>query len=150
MAIKVKDAAASAAKFTQRAAAAAPDYAKGVQGAGNLWQQNSGAANDSYVAGVTAAANAGRYKKGVDRAGGNKYETNAAGKGAEHVARFQIAGLRPAQPRAPEAAIRVVLRGARWNPAVSFDHLIGAQLTVRWYASDRAHLHIAIEADQTA
>lgn len=83
MAVKVKDAASSAAKFVQRSQAAAPDYQKGVQGAGNTWAQNAAAANDTYVAGVTAAANAGRYQKGIQKAGANKYETNAAGKGAQ-------------------------------------------------------------------
>lgn len=83
MAIKVKDAAASAQKFVQRAQAAAPDYVKGVQGAGQAWQTNAAAANDSYVAGVTTAANAGRFAKGVNAAGGAKYEAAAAGKGAQ-------------------------------------------------------------------
>lgn len=83
MPIAVKDAAASAAKFAQRAQAAAPDYAKGVQGAGQKWQTNAAAANDAYVAGVTAAANAGRFAKGVNNAGPAKYATNASGKGAQ-------------------------------------------------------------------
>lgn len=83
MAIQVKDAAMSAAKFVQRAQAAAPAYATGVAGAGQKWQANTAAANDSYVAGVTAAANAGRFAKGVNAAGGGKYETAAAGKGAQ-------------------------------------------------------------------
>jgi hypothetical protein len=83
MAIKVKDAAASATKFVQRAQAAAPDYQRGVQGAGQTWQTNAAAANDSYVAGVTAAANAGRFARGINAAGGQKYEAAAAGKGAQ-------------------------------------------------------------------
>jgi hypothetical protein len=82
MAINVKDVSASATKFVQRAQAAAPDYQKGVQGAGANWQAQSAAANDTYVAGVTAAANAGRYKNGVANKA-SKYETNAAGKGAQ-------------------------------------------------------------------
>ena len=83
MAVKVADATASATKFAQRAQAAAPAYTTGVQGAGQAWQANSAAANDNYVAGVTAAANAGRYSKGVNAAGASKYSTNAAGKGAQ-------------------------------------------------------------------
>ena len=81
MAINVKDVGASAQKFVQRAQAAAPDYQKGVQGAGAHWQTQAAAANDTYVAGVTAAANAGRYRNGVANKG-SKYESNAAGKGA--------------------------------------------------------------------
>lgn len=83
MPIQVKDAAASAQKFVQRAQAAAPDYTKGVQGAGAHWQANAAAANDSYVQGVTAAANAGRYAKGVNAAGGAKYEQKASTIGAQ-------------------------------------------------------------------
>ena len=82
MAINVKDVGASATKFVQRAQAASSDYQKGVQGAGAHWQLQAGAANDTYVAGVTAAANAGRYKSGVANKG-SKYEANAAGKGAQ-------------------------------------------------------------------
>jgi len=83
MAIAVKDASTAAAKFVQRAQAAAPDYAKGVSGAGSHWQTNTVAANDSYVAGVTAAANAGRFAKGVTAAGGSKYEQKASTVGAQ-------------------------------------------------------------------
>jgi hypothetical protein len=82
MAINVKDVGASATKFVQRAQAAAPDYQKGVQGAGAHWQTQASAANDTYVAGVTAAANAGRYRTGVSNKA-SKYETNASGKGAQ-------------------------------------------------------------------
>jgi hypothetical protein len=82
MAINVKDTAASATKFVQRAQAAAPDYQKGVQGAGGHWQAQASAANETYVAGVTAAANAGRYRSGVQNKAA-KYEANAAGKGAQ-------------------------------------------------------------------
>ena len=81
MAINVKDVSASAQKFVQRAQAAAPDYQKGVQGAGAHWQAQASAANDTYVAGVTAAANSGRYRNGVQNKA-TKYEQNAAGKGA--------------------------------------------------------------------
>ena len=82
MAINVKDVASSATKFVQRSQAAAPDYQKGVQSAGANWQAQSTAANDTYVAGVTAAANAGRYRNGVANKA-SKYESNAAGKGAQ-------------------------------------------------------------------
>ena len=83
MPLKVKDATASAQKYVQRAQAAAPDYQKGVTGAGSTWVAHSTAANDSYVAGVTAAANAGRFAKGIMAAGPGKYESNASGKGAQ-------------------------------------------------------------------
>ena len=82
MAINVKDVQSSATKFVRRAQAAAPDYQKGVQGAGAHWQAQATAANDTYVAGVTTAANAGRYRNGVANKA-SKYETNASGKGAQ-------------------------------------------------------------------
>lgn len=82
MAVNVKDVGQSATKFVQRAQAAAPDYQKGVQGAGANWQAQASAANDTYVAGVTSAANAGRYRTGVQNKA-SKYEANAAGKGAQ-------------------------------------------------------------------
>lgn len=83
MALKVKDAASAAAKFVQRAQAAAPDYTKGVTGAGTTWQAHSAAAGDSWGAGVQAAVANGRYAKGVNRVGGAKWEQAATGKGAQ-------------------------------------------------------------------
>jgi hypothetical protein len=83
MALKVKDAATAATKFVQRAQAAAPDYAKGVQGAGNQWQAHSAAASDAWGAGVQAAVANGRFAKGVTRVGGAKWEAAASGKGAQ-------------------------------------------------------------------
>lgn len=83
MAIKVKDAASSAAKFVSRAQTAAPDYAKGVQGAGQTWATNTANSQDTWAQGVQAAVQNGRFQKGVAKAGPTKYETNAAGKGAQ-------------------------------------------------------------------
>jgi hypothetical protein len=83
MAIKVKDASASATKFVQRAQAAATDYSNGVANAGQLWQTNAAAAQDTWGAGVQAAISAGRYSKGVNNAGAQKYQQNASGKGAQ-------------------------------------------------------------------
>jgi hypothetical protein len=83
MAIAVKDAQTASNKYVQRAQSAAPDYQKGVTGAGAAWQANTVAANDAYVQGVTAAAQAGRFAKGVQAAGGSKYETKASTVGAQ-------------------------------------------------------------------
>jgi len=84
MALRVKDASASAQKFVSRAQGAAADYTKGVTGAGAYWQSQTVASNDAYVQGVTVAANAGRFAKGVAAAGGAKYESGATTKGASH------------------------------------------------------------------
>jgi hypothetical protein len=83
MAIKVKDASTAASKFVNRSQAAAPDYQKGVAGAGQSWVTNSAAAADTYSQGVQQAVANGRYSKGVQAAGASKYETNASGKGAQ-------------------------------------------------------------------
>lgn len=83
MALKVKDVASSAAKFVSRAQQAASDYQKGVAGAGDLWQSHTAAATDAYSQGVNDAIARQAFAKGVQRAGGAKYATNAAGKGAQ-------------------------------------------------------------------
>lgn len=95
MALKVKDAASAASKFVQRAQAAAPDYQKGVTGAGNTWAAHSAAAADSWGAGVQAAVANGRYSKGVTRVGGGKWEAAATGKGAQRYPQG-VAGAGPA------------------------------------------------------
>ena len=82
-AVKVKDAGASATKFANRASAAAGDYAAGVQGAGQSWQQNTAASGDAYAQGVTAAISRKAFEGGVAKAGAAKYTANAAGKGAQ-------------------------------------------------------------------
>jgi hypothetical protein len=83
MALSVKDATASAAKFVSRAQAAGAAYTAGVQGAGDAWQHNTAAAGDAFAAGVNAAISSGRFAKGVNKAGSSKYVTAAAGKGAQ-------------------------------------------------------------------
>lgn len=82
MALKVKDAASSAAKFVARAQAAGGDYTKGVQGAGDLWQSKTAASGDAYAQGVNLAITSGRFAKGVQKAGAAKYVARAAGVGA--------------------------------------------------------------------
>ena len=82
MALNVKDAASSAAKFVARAQAAGGDYTKGVQGAGDAWQSRTAAGADAYAAGVNAAITAQRFQKGVAKAGSAKYVSRAAGVGA--------------------------------------------------------------------
>jgi hypothetical protein len=80
--IKVKDAATSAKKFATRAAAAAGDYAEGIRGSGGTWQNNSAAAAETYAAGVQDAISRNAFARGVQQAGGAKFEERAAGVGA--------------------------------------------------------------------
>jgi hypothetical protein len=81
--MKVKDAAASAAKFKTRAAAAGGDYANGVKAAGADWQTMTAGAGDNYAAGVQAAIGRNAFSKGVTAAGPEKYVRNASGVGAQ-------------------------------------------------------------------
>jgi hypothetical protein len=94
MAIDVKDPAAAAAKFTQRGAAAAGDYATGVRGAGNRWQANAAASEENYAAAVTEAIGRKAFGRGVTKAGGAKFEAKASTVGAR---RFPE-GIRDAGP----------------------------------------------------
>ncbi len=83
MAVQVKDAASSAAKFVARAQAAGGDYAKGVSGAGDKWQSHTAASGDSYQQGVQAAITRQAFQKGVAKAGAAAYVTRASGAGAQ-------------------------------------------------------------------
>ncbi len=83
MVIKVKDAAASAAKFVARAQAASGDYAKGVQGAGDHWASAAAASKDSFAAGVQAAIQRDAFSKGIAKAGAAKYVARATTFGAQ-------------------------------------------------------------------
>jgi hypothetical protein len=94
MALKVKDPGTARDKFINRGAAAAPDYTNGVKGAGNSWQQNTAASADNYSAGVTDAISRGAFQKGVQQAGGAKYEQRASTVGAQRYPQ----GIRDAGP----------------------------------------------------
>jgi|SRR5882672_5307097 len=83
MAIKVKDAGASALKFVQRAGAAGKDYQDGVAAAGPLWASQTAAAQDTWAEAIQGAVANNRFQKGVVKAGPAKYSTNASGKGAQ-------------------------------------------------------------------
>lgn len=83
MAIKVKDASASAQKFVTRASAAGGDYQKGVQGAGDTWQSKAAASGDAYAAGVQAGIGRSAFQKGIAKSGSAKYVARASGVGAQ-------------------------------------------------------------------
>lgn len=70
-----------ASKWARRAASAGAEYELGVTGAGTRWQAATLAAENNYKTAVAAAAGAGRFGKGVARAGGTKYESGATKKG---------------------------------------------------------------------
>lgn len=83
MALKVKDAAAAARKFVQRGQGAAADYAAGVAGASNDWQQKTAASADTYNAGVQEAISRGAFARGINSAAASKYQTRSSGVGAQ-------------------------------------------------------------------
>lgn len=103
MAIRVKDPAAAAKKFKDRASAASADYSAGVQNAGGEWEQKSAAANETYKASVAEAAAKDRYRTGVQGKGA-KYTKNATTLGPQ---RFQT-GIANAQDAYAQAMTPVL------------------------------------------
>ena len=83
-----------AERWSRRAAGASPDYQSGVETTTKDWQAATVAAANSYKAGVTAAAGAGRFEKGVAKAGTQKWRRNAVAKGPARYAQ----GVQVAQP----------------------------------------------------
>jgi hypothetical protein len=75
----------AAAKWRERAANASGDYADGVQNPKEDWETATKRAEATYKTAVTAAANAGRFGKGVTKAGNAKQVNNSLTKG---VARY--------------------------------------------------------------
>jgi hypothetical protein len=70
-------------KWIRQSEAAAPEYKFGVENPKKDWAQATKDAEGNYKAGVIKAANEGRFGKGVAKAGTNKWQKNAAGKGAD-------------------------------------------------------------------
>ncbi len=70
-----------AEKWARRSASAGQEYTDGVTNTTRSWAAASAAAERNYQAGVTAAAGAGRFGKGVARAGDGKWKANAVAKG---------------------------------------------------------------------
>jgi len=86
MAIKVRDAAASAKKFKDNASAAQNTYSAAVATAGPAWAAATKAAQDTYAQGVQLAISQNRFANGVNATSQNKFQTRASGVGP---ARYQ-------------------------------------------------------------
>jgi len=97
MAKKVKAIADAATKFVNRASAAGGDYKSGVMNAGQAWSDSTLASADTYAAGVQQAIGRGAFAKGVQKAGPQKFQTNASTKGANHYPEGIRAGQGPYQ-----------------------------------------------------
>lgn len=89
---RVKPVGDAAAKWVRRAGQAGEDYRAGVQGAGQRWQTAATAGAQNYRQGVTAAATAGRFERGVAKAGAAKYERGANDKGVPRFPQGVAAG----------------------------------------------------------
>jgi len=79
----VRNAADSAKKFVARAQTASADYASGVAGAGQRWQQAAEASEAAWNEGTQQAIAEGRFRRGVSKAGATKYQDNAVKLGPE-------------------------------------------------------------------
>lgn len=89
---RVRPVAEAASKWKRRAEVATTDYTDGAANAGGRWATNAAAGNQNYVTGVTAAAQAGRFAKGVQKAGAGKYQRGITDKGAARYAPGVAAG----------------------------------------------------------
>ncbi|MFQ5778707.1 MAG: hypothetical protein ACE5IP_11940 [Terriglobia bacterium] len=64
-------------RFVRRAGQAGPDYEAGVRNPRRNWAEAAVAAEPAYRDGVTQAAQAGRFGRGVRRAGNQKWQQRA-------------------------------------------------------------------------
>ena len=83
MAIRVKDTNTLAKKFVQRAGAASGDYKAGVEATGQDWEQGARNGAQNFKDAVIEAANAGRFEKGIAKAGAAKFVARASTLGAQ-------------------------------------------------------------------
>jgi hypothetical protein len=79
--VVVPDVGRVAAKWARRAGSAGSEYEEGIRGTTRSWAGAAKAAENNYKTGVTTAASAGRYGKGIDRAGDAKWKRGAIEKG---------------------------------------------------------------------
>jgi hypothetical protein len=74
----VRPIAESQDKFAKRAAAASPEYGKGVANAGPKWLAGAQASEDAWAQGTQDAVANRRFGAGVRKAGASKYQDRAA------------------------------------------------------------------------
>lgn len=83
MGIAVRDSAAAAKRFADRAQGAVKEYTDGVKTAGSRWKDGAVANKDNYTNGVQAAITRGAYEAGINEAGASKYQDRASTTGAQ-------------------------------------------------------------------
>lgn len=79
---QVKPVSQAADKWTRNAGAAATDYKSGVQNPRKSWAQATADAADAQAAGVQEAISDGRFERGVQNAGDEKWKKKAVNVGA--------------------------------------------------------------------
>ena len=82
MALRVRTPQAAAQSFVTGVNGAAKSYADGVAGAGQAWHDAAMASSDTYAQGVQAAISDGRFAKGVQKAGAQRFVDKATKVGA--------------------------------------------------------------------
>lgn len=80
-----------AAKWKQRTAAAASDYAAGVKNPRRDWAEATAGAETAWNQGVQQAVAAGRFKRGVMKAGSPTWQKGAIEKGVTRFASGVVA-----------------------------------------------------------
>jgi len=83
---EIRSAADIAEKWSRVTPGRAIDYKKGIENPKKDWAEAAEAAEDVYKVAVIEAANAGRYGKGVTKAGTAKWKANALAKGPSRFA----------------------------------------------------------------
>lgn len=83
MALAVKSASDSGAKWARRAGSASGEYEEGVRNPKKSWAAQTVAASDAYKQGVTAAIGRNAFANGVKNAGDTKWQKNAIEKGPQ-------------------------------------------------------------------
>lgn len=82
MAINVKDIGTITTKWQQRSGQAGQAYTQGVQNPKRDWATTTAAAAQTWQDGVNTAITNGRFTKGVNKAGTQKWQANASTTGA--------------------------------------------------------------------
>ena len=73
MAVPIKDITKSTTKWSDNASRAAPEFAERAEAAAPLWASKTAAAADNFHMAVTAANVKERFRRGVVRAGADKF-----------------------------------------------------------------------------
>lgn len=79
--MQIKSTEAIAEKWARVTPQRAEDYSMGVSQPRRSWAQAAAAANDTYKESVIKAANSGRYARGVNEAGDQKWQSKTMQKG---------------------------------------------------------------------